>query len=99
MAIEVGTGRVLAMASYPTFNPNDFATGQLSDELYEQYFSPDYKAFAAEHIAKTGATSTIDELFPLNEDGTREDTYDLYPKAMFNYSTQALLPPGSVFKP
>ncbi|MCQ2969202.1 MAG: penicillin-binding protein [Clostridium sp.] len=99
VAIEVGTGRVLAMASYPTYNPNDFATGQLSNELYKQYFSPDYEAFAINHIAKTGATAKLDELFPLNEHGLREDTYDLYPKAMFNYSTQALLPPGSVFKP
>ncbi|MGN1346236.1 MAG: hypothetical protein ACI4V1_05590, partial [Eubacteriales bacterium] len=51
-------------------DPNDFATGSLSDELYEQYFSPDYEAFAAEHISKTGATATADELFPEKDDLT-----------------------------
>lgn len=99
VAIEVGTGRVLAMASYPNFNPNDFATGQLSDELYEYYFSPDLESYGKSYIAKTGATASLDELFPINDNGVREDLNDIYPKPMFNYATQGLLPPGSVFKP
>ena len=99
VAIEVKTGKVLAMASYPDYDPNDFATGSLSDELYEKYFSPDYEAFAAQHISKTGATASKDELFPTNDSGIREDINDIYPKPMFSYATQALLPPGSIFKP
>lgn len=100
VAIEVGTGRVLAMASYPDFNPNDFAiSGQLSDELYEKYFSPNLEAFGLQHIKDTGATMSLDELFPKNESGIREDIYDIYPKPLFNYATQGTLQPGSVFKP
>ncbi len=100
IAIEVGTGRVLAMASYPDYDPNDFAiAGELSDEKYEQYFSPDLTKFGTEHIQKTNATKSLDELFPLNDDGLREDFYDIYPRPMFNYATLGKIPPGSVFKP
>ena len=100
IAIEVDTGRVIAMASYPSYDPNDFAiAGELSDEKYEEYFSPDLTKFGTEHIKKTNATKTLDELFPLNEDGLREDFYDIYPRPMFNYATLGKIPPGSVFKP
>ena len=100
VAIEVGTGRVLAMASYPDYNPNDFAIpGQLSEEKYEEYFNPNLEEFGKQHISKTNAKGTLDELFPKNEYGVREDIYDIYPRAIYNYATQGLIPPGSTFKP
>lgn len=100
VALEVGTGRVLAMASYPEFNPNDFAIpNELSSEKFKEYFNPDLEKFGIEHIKSTGAKGTLDELFPINKDGIREDMYDLYPRAIFNYATQGLIPPGSTFKP
>ena len=88
------------MASYPYFDPNDFAIpSELTTEKYNEYFNPDYESFGTQHIQSTGATGTLDELFPVNDDGVRTDKYDLYPRSMLNYATQGFVPPGSTFKP
>ncbi|MBD7914762.1 penicillin-binding protein [Clostridium sp. Sa3CUN1] len=101
VAIEAKTGRIVAMVSYPGYDPNVFSVpGLLTDELSQEYFNPDISSYAEEYIKRTGATGGIDYLFPVDEDtGEREDKFDTYPKRFFNYATQGLLPAGSTFKP
>lgn len=100
VAIEVKTGRVLALANYPSYNPNDFSIpGKLTPELSKMYFSPDLEAFGNEYIRKNNLNKTIDDLFPKDSNGYRQDQYDLYPKPFYNYATMGLTPPGSTFKP
>ncbi|NOW88252.1 penicillin-binding protein 2 [Clostridium beijerinckii] len=100
VAVEVKTGRVLALTSYPNLNPNLFTVpGQLTPEQYQDYFNPDLEKFGQEFIKKMGINKTVDYLFPKLNNGTRWDKFDLYPKATFNYATQSLIPPGSTFKP
>lgn len=98
IAVNVKTGEILASVSYPNFNPQDFAGGKLSEEKRNEYFNPDYTAYAQYIINKFGLKKNVDDLFPLNEDGSRTDKYDIYPKPLFNYATQGLIPPGSTFK-
>ncbi|NLB21316.1 MAG: penicillin-binding protein, partial [Clostridium sp.] len=110
VAIEVATGNVLALASYPKYDPNVFAVpGRLTDELYEEFFNPDYRGFAEEliqeknvvtidSITNTSRKATFDDLFRTQDDGRVIDPYDLYPKPLFNYATLGLAPPGSTFK-
>lgn len=98
--VEVNTGRILSLVSYPGYDPNMFAvSGTLTSEQTAQYFNPDYESFGNEIIEKLGLNKTVDELFPKDSNGNRYDKYDLYPRPFFNYATQALLPPGSIFKP
>lgn len=100
IATEVKTGRILSLVSYPDFNPNLFTVqGQLSTEEYRRYFNPDLEKFGQDLIQKIGINKTVDELFPKDESGNRQDKYDLYPKATYNYATMSLIPPGSTFKP
>ena len=100
VVINVKTGKILALASNPDFDPNVFVTGTLTDELYERYFNPDLEKFGNQLIAELPIPGkTVDDLFPLDKNGIRQDYYDLYPKPFFNYATQGLSSVGSIFKP
>ena len=99
VAVEVKTGRILSLVSYPDFNPNLFTVpGQLTSEENKQYFNPDLDTFGAELIKTMGLNKTVDDLFPM-KDGYRTDPNDLYPRPFYNYATMSLIPPGSTFKP
>ena len=102
VAIEVKTGRILALVSLPNYDPNLFSiSGTLSDEENKEYFSPDLETFGENFITRMGlrGVKTIDDLFPKDANGKRQDMYDLYPRSFYNYATQGLIPPGSTFKP
>lgn len=100
VAVEVKTGRILSLVSYPNYNPNLFTVpGQLTADENNQYFNPDLEKFGKEFIQKMGINKTVDELFQKSSDGTRSDSFDLYPKPFYNYATMSLVTPGSTFKP
>ena len=99
VAIDVNSGDVLAMASYPSYNPEIFAAGKIDGDVAEGLIAPDLDAFGEEYIRRSGISKTMDELFPKDAEGNRQDPNDIYPKPMFNYATMGLLPPGSTFKP
>lgn len=101
VAVNVKTGEVLAMASYPSYDPNLFADGNIDDDIATELVAPDLDKFGAEYIKRSGLTGSksVDDLFPKDENGVRQDPNDIYPKPMFNYATMGLMPPGSTFKP
>lgn len=99
VAIEVKTGRILALVNYPGYDPNDMSIpGKLTQELSKKYFSPDLESFGKQFIAKYGLNARVDDLFPKDSNGYRQDKYDIYPKPFYNYATMGLTPPGSTFK-
>ncbi|WP_252246598.1 penicillin-binding transpeptidase domain-containing protein [Clostridium sp. ZBS4] len=99
IAVDVNSGKILSLVSYPNYNPNVFTIpGTVSEEESKDYFSPDYEAFANQLIQNKGLSKSVDQLFPKDQNGYREDVYDLYPKPFYNYATMGKIPPGSTFK-
>lgn len=102
VAVEAKTGRILALVSLPNYDPNLFSiSGKLTEEQNKEFFRPNLEVFGKEFINSKGLNGikTIDDLFPKDSNGNRQDMYDLYPRAFYNYATQGLVPPGSIFKP
>ena len=102
VAIDIHTGGILALASMPSYNPNDFSTSQgLTEAQSKKYFNPDYEKMAK---AQGKPQSLIDYMFPLDTSikgntTIRKDKFDYYPKYLYNYATMSLIPSGSTFKP
>ncbi|MFL0252367.1 peptidoglycan D,D-transpeptidase FtsI family protein [Clostridium neuense] len=97
VAIDVNTGGVIALASYPNFDPNDFANPNgLSDEAMKKYFPS-----VEDQIKNLPLTQEQkDFMFPVDKStGQRADAYDYLAKPLYNYATLGLTPPGSTFKP
>lgn len=97
VAIDVNTGGVIALASYPNFNPNDFANPNgLSDETLKKYFPS-----VDDQIKNLNMSEDLKNLlFPVDKStGKRTDAYDYLAKPLYNYATMGLTPPGSTFKP
>ncbi|MFL0252530.1 peptidoglycan D,D-transpeptidase FtsI family protein [Clostridium neuense] len=97
VAIDVNTGGVIALASYPNFDPNDFANPNgLSDEAMKKYFPS-----VEDQIKNVPLTQEQkDFMFPVDKStGKRTDAYDYLAKPLYNYATLGLTPPGSTFKP
>lgn len=100
VAVDVKSGKILSLVSYPDYNPNLFTIpGTLTSEESKQYFNPDLEAFGQELITRMNLNKTVDDLFPKDSKGNRQDTNDLYPRPFYNYATMSLIPPGSIFKP
>ncbi|GAA0122060.1 MAG: penicillin-binding protein [Clostridium argentinense] len=122
VVMEAKTGKILALASRPGYDPNIFT---LTPELTAKYYNSDLAKMGREYIEKRGLASMpgllsdndlatlsyeqrvnklVNLMFPLDkriEGNTkyREDSYDIFPKPLYNYATLSLIPPGSVFKP
>ncbi len=122
IVMEAKTGKILALASRPGYDPNIFT---LTPELSSKYFNSDLEKMGKEYIEKRGLTSIsgildenelsslsyeqkvdklLNRMFSLdttieNNTKSRQDSYDIFPKPLYNYATLSLIPPGSVFKP
>lgn len=112
VAVDVKTGKILALASRPGFDPNIFTIpGKLSSSASKKYFSPNLKEFGENYIrrmglasGKEGVEAKLNQMFPIDKSikgntTIREDRYDIVPKSFYNYATCTLSPPGSTFKP
>lgn len=98
VAVDPNNGNILAMASLPGYNPNDFATGKVSESVFNKYFNPDIAKLGQEFIDRMGLDKTLNQMFPKEPGGGREDLHNVIPKPLFNYATMGLVPPGSTYK-
>lgn len=76
------------------------------DEMGTLYVEELIERSAASRDVYEGLTTEeiVNKLFPIDTSiakntSIRQDRFDIFPKPLYNYATQAFLPPGSVFKP
>lgn len=83
---DVKTGKILAMVSLPSVNPNLFnVPGKLSTEEVQKYFSPDLEKFSQEYMKVMGLPETtvipeanvnektLDYIFPVDDNYKKEN--------------------------
>ena len=125
VVLDVNTGKVLALASRPGYDPNLFSVSGNSTAEINNILNPKIDEMAPKYIEKRGLTEVpgvltdkdmaekskaerakilLNYMFPLDKSiagntTIRKDNNDIFPKAMFNYATKSLIPPGSTFKP
>lgn len=91
-------GRLTPEENEKYFNPN-------LDKFGREYIARsgllNLSSFMGEdisHLSKEEKEKYLmNAMFP-EVDGYRQDKYDIYPKPFYNYATQSLVPPGSIFK-
>lgn len=57
VVVDVNNGEILAMTSYPNYDPNLFTVpGRLTDEEFQKYFNPDLEKFGRDYIKRNELT-------------------------------------------
>lgn len=90
VAIEIATGGVLAMASAPTFDANEFVTGISFDHYDELLNSPDRPLFDRVLQGQYPPGSTVKPIFGLAalESGVIHSSYNIYDPGFYQLKNE-----------
>ena len=110
MVMDPKTGRILSLAHYPTYDPNEFWRALDTEEIFldeeerERIIEFDYASGIETYFVEDEETDTRIQLIPLQSEQTGEVYYDKFKNnvgaAVYrNRTVGDVYEPGSIFKP